>query len=427
MPSTLPDGDPAPRPASCLRLGPRDPRRPPVRHLPPRAVLLGALRLLRLQHLHAHRARRRGRRPRRPSPTRPLRELDLAGEVLGDAAPGRSRPSSSAAARPRCCRAADLVRCVDGIRDGFGLAPDAEVTTEANPDSVTAGGLEALAAGGFTRVSIGMQSAVPHVLRDPRAHPRPGPRRHRRRRRRGPPGSRPASTSSTARRGRASTTGGPASTRPSRSSPTTSPPTRSSSRRAPSWPPRCVAARCRRPRTTTRPTSTSWPTSVLAAAGLRLVRGEQLVARRPQARCRHNEGYWAGGDWWGVGPGAHSHVGGVRWWNVKHPDDVCRAAGRRGVAGCRSGDAHRGAAPRRGGAARCAAARRPSRRRAARRRAGRPSPGSSPTGCVDGPRRSGTDRRAVLTRQGRLLADTVVRRLLGLTLRPYFTQSGVIG
>jgi oxygen-independent coproporphyrinogen-3 oxidase len=36
-------------------------------------------------------------------------------------------------------------------------------------------------------------------------------------------------------------------------------------------------------------------------------------------RCRHNIGYWAGGDWWGVGPGAHSHVGGVRWWNVRHP------------------------------------------------------------------------------------------------------------
>jgi oxygen-independent coproporphyrinogen-3 oxidase len=37
------------------------------------------------------------------------------------------------------------------------------------------------------------------------------------------------------------------------------------------------------------------------------------------APCRHNVGYWTGGDWWGVGPGAHSHIGGVRWWNVKHP------------------------------------------------------------------------------------------------------------
>jgi coproporphyrinogen III oxidase-like Fe-S oxidoreductase len=35
--------------------------------------------------------------------------------------------------------------------------------------------------------------------------------------------------------------------------------------------------------------------------------------------CRHNLGYWQGGDWWGAGPGAHSHVGGVRWWNAKHP------------------------------------------------------------------------------------------------------------
>ena len=42
-------------------------------------------------------------------------------------------------------------------------------------------------------------------------------------------------------------------------------------------------------------------------------------ARSPQHRSRHNLSYWTGADWWGVGPGAHSHVGGVRWWNVKHP------------------------------------------------------------------------------------------------------------
>ena len=42
-------------------------------------------------------------------------------------------------------------------------------------------------------------------------------------------------------------------------------------------------------------------------------------ARGESARCRHNLLYWRGGDWWGLGPGAHSHVGGVRWWNVKHP------------------------------------------------------------------------------------------------------------
>lgn len=41
-------------------------------------------------------------------------------------------------------------------------------------------------------------------------------------------------------------------------------------------------------------------------------------------RCRHNLLYWTGGDWWGVGPGAHSHVGGTRWWNVKHPAAYAR-------------------------------------------------------------------------------------------------------
>jgi oxygen-independent coproporphyrinogen-3 oxidase len=42
-------------------------------------------------------------------------------------------------------------------------------------------------------------------------------------------------------------------------------------------------------------------------------------ATSDDARCRHNELYWANANWWGVGPGAHSHVGGLRWWNVKHP------------------------------------------------------------------------------------------------------------
>ena len=49
-----------------------------------------------------------------------------------------------------------------------------------------------------------------------------------------------------------------------------------------------------------------------------LVRGVEL-GPDDAARCRHNLAYWTGGDWWGIGPGAHSHVGGVRWWNVKHP------------------------------------------------------------------------------------------------------------
>jgi oxygen-independent coproporphyrinogen-3 oxidase len=41
---------------------------------------------------------------------------------------------------------------------------------------------------------------------------------------------------------------------------------------------------------------------------------------RPGGECRHNVGYWNGGEWWGAGPGAHSYVAGIRWWNVKHPN-----------------------------------------------------------------------------------------------------------
>ena len=58
---------------------------------------------------------------------------------------------------------------------------------------------------------------------------------------------------------------------------------------------------------------------VLVGGGPALVRGVELGRRRREAQCRHNLGYWLDGDWWGLGPGAHSHLAGARWWNVKHP------------------------------------------------------------------------------------------------------------
>jgi coproporphyrinogen III oxidase-like Fe-S oxidoreductase len=58
--------------------------------------------------------------------------------------------------------------------------------------------------------------------------------------------------------------------------------------------------------------------AVLAARGLGWYEISNWAAG-PEARCRHNVLYWTGGDWWGIGPGAHSHVAGTRWWNVKHP------------------------------------------------------------------------------------------------------------
>ena len=46
---------------------------------------------------------------------------------------------------------------------------------------------------------------------------------------------------------------------------------------------------------------------------------------RAGGECRHNIGYWDGGEWWGAGPGAHGYVGSTRWWNVKHPNAYAQA------------------------------------------------------------------------------------------------------
>jgi oxygen-independent coproporphyrinogen-3 oxidase len=57
--------------------------------------------------------------------------------------------------------------------------------------------------------------------------------------------------------------------------------------------------------------------AALSAAGLEWYEVSNWA--RPGAQCRHNLAYWRGDDWWGAGPGAHAHVDGVRWWNVRHP------------------------------------------------------------------------------------------------------------
>ena len=91
------------------------------------------------------------------------RELALADRVLGPDVPPVDTVFFGGGT-PTMLPAADLTGLLRGIRETFGLAPGAEVTTEANPDSVDAAYLETLRENGFTRVSFGMQSAVPHVL-----------------------------------------------------------------------------------------------------------------------------------------------------------------------------------------------------------------------------------------------------------------------
>jgi oxygen-independent coproporphyrinogen-3 oxidase len=130
---------------------------------------------------------------------------------------------------------------------------------------------------------------------------------------------------------------------------------------------------------------------------------------RDGAVCRHNVGYWTGADWWGVGPGAHSHVGGVRWWNVKHPSAYANRIGQ-------------GVSPAHGREVLDEKTRRVERvLLETRLRDGLPTdvldaaardtlPHLVDRGLVEPTARA--HGRVVLTRPGRLLADAVVRDLL---------------
>ena len=146
---------------------------------------------------------------------------------------------------------------------------------------------------------------------------------------------------------------------------------------------------------------------LLAAAGLRWYEISNWAAS-PGAMCRHNLLYWTGGDWWGIGPGAHSHVGGTRWWNVRHPATYAARLG----AGVSPGQARE---------ILTAAERRTERIMLATRLAtGCPLDDLTPAGRAaaaaavrDGlAEQAGyAEGRVTLTPNGRLLADAVIRGL----------------
>ena len=337
-----------------------------------------------------------------------LRELELATGVLGPGAP-EVQTVFFGGGTPTMLAAGDLVRVLAGVRARFGLAAGAEVTTEANPDSVTPSSLRTLAAGGFTRVSIGMQSAVPQVLATLERTHHPDNVAHAVRAARdaglkvsidliyGTPGE---------------------SLRDWRTSLAAAidlDPDHISAYALVVEEGTKLGARVRRgqvpaPEDDDEAAKYELADEVLEAAGYRWYEVSNW-ARTKADRCRHNEGYWSDGDWWGVGPGAHSHVGGVRWWNVKHPNafasrlnaGLSPAAGRelltpeqrydeRVLLGVRRVDGLPIDDLLPGGASAVA--------------------GLIAEGLVDGPSAL-RPRRVVLTRRGRLLADTVVRRLLG--------------
>ncbi|MFI2101947.1 radical SAM family heme chaperone HemW [Isoptericola sp. NPDC019693] len=370
--------------------------------------------------------------------TTALREVSLAARVLDDAGLG-SRPVSTVffgGGTPTMLPAADLARVLRGIDDTWGLADGAEVTTEANPDSVTPESLRVLADAGFTRVSFGMQSAVPHVLatlertHDPRRVP---------------------DAVTWARDAGLDVSldliyGTPGESlddwRASLEAVLATGVDHVSAYALVVEPGTKMHAQVRRgelalPDEDDQAAKYELADDLFTAAGLGWYEVSNW-ARGPEHACRHNLAYWRGDDWWGVGPGAHSYVAGpsggaddlggtegiqgsqgvegvehvehagVRWWNVKHPrryaalleSGASPGAGRELLT---PGEAQLervllGVRVREGLAV---SALDPSRRSAVARLVAR--------GLLDGV--AAVRGRVVLTRQGRLLADSVVREL----------------
>jgi oxygen-independent coproporphyrinogen-3 oxidase len=265
--------------------------------------------------------------------TTALREIELAGRVLSDPVladaglPARHVSTVFVGGgTPTMLPVTDLARMLRGVRDTWGLAPGAEVTTEANPDSVDAAALEALASAGFTRVSFGMQSAVPSVLRTlDRTHD-------------------PERLPDVVRWAREAGLevsvdliyGTPGESledwRTSLDAAVALDPDHVSAYALVVEPGTKMGAQVRRgelplPDDDDAATKYELADEVLSEAGFSWYEVSNFARRTPadmpgrppRHASRHNLAYWRDQDWWGVGPGAHSHVGNVRWWNVKHP------------------------------------------------------------------------------------------------------------
>jgi putative oxygen-independent coproporphyrinogen III oxidase len=336
-------------------------------------------------------------------------EVALADRVLTDAGIPQ-RPVATVffgGGTPTLLPVADLAGMLAAVRDTWGLAPGAEVTTEANPDSVDAASLRELAAAGFTRVSFGMQSAVPHVLatlertHDPARIPlvvqwaRDAGLQVSLDLIYGTPGESLGDWAASLDLALAQQ------------------PDHLSAYALIVEDGTKLARQIARGEVATpdddlQADMYELADETLGAAGYRWYEVSNW-ATDDAHRSRHNLAYWTGQDWWGVGPGAHSHVGGVRWWNVKHPAAYAErlAAGDSPAHGRETLDAE-------------------TRRVEAvllRSRvvdglpvrlldpAGRTAvAGLIADGLVDGA--TAVHGRVVLTRRGRLLADAVVRRLL---------------
>lgn len=336
-----------------------------------------------------------------------LREIDLSVGVLGRSGP--LRPAQTVffgGGTPTLLPPGDLARMLGAVRSAFELAPDAEVTVEANPDTMSPAVAAELAAAGVTRLSIGMQSAVPHVLATlDRTHD-------------------PENVATAVAAARSAGLGvsldliygapgeSLADWRRSVEAALVLDPDHVSAYALIIEEGTQLERRIRRgevaaPDDDLQAEMYELADDLLADAGYSWYEVSNW-ARSPEHRSRHNLAYWRGTDWWGYGPGAHSHVAGLRWWNVKHPAAYAQrlSLGESPAAGRERPDA---------------AARRLEsvllRSRIAEGlaideldAAGRRGVASLiADGLIDGT--AAVHHRIVLTRRGRLMADAVVRAL----------------
>ncbi len=252
-------------------------------------------------------------------------EIVLAKSVLQNASLP-PRPLSTVffgGGTPTQLAARELAATLETLQATFGFADKVEITTEANPDDLDAAYLESLAKAGFTRISLGMQSAVPSVLRtlDRTHNPELVPVAVAQAKSfglqvsvdliYGAPGETLEQWQQTVEAALELETdhisayaliveAGTKMARDIRSG--------------------ALAA----PDEDLEADKYEFADSQFEAAGLHWYELSNWSSS-PETRSAHNLAYWRGQDWWGFGPGAHSHVGGVRWWNAKHPTTYAAA------------------------------------------------------------------------------------------------------
>lgn len=212
---------------------------------------------------------------------------------------------------------------LDAVRDNFGLNPGAEVTTESNPESTSPEFFTELLDAGYTRVSLGMQSTAPHVLAAlDRTHSAG----------RAPAAAREALAAGFEHVNLDLIYGTPGESDDDlRRSADAAIEVGVDHVSAYALIVEDGTALARRVRRGELPA----PDDDVLAARYELLDAHLSRAgldwyevsnwSRPGGECRHNLGYWDGGQWWGAGPGAHGYVGARRWWNIKHPNAYAEA------------------------------------------------------------------------------------------------------